>query len=144
MRSLLHYPIDITHENDDFVITQVIGDTADDVITIRISRDQALQVARFLYSKQKSDESDSPELSQGFAEFWNEYPRKDGKARAFDLWKRQRLHTQYATVIRHLRAIKGTEQWTNDGGKYVPHASTYLSQKRYLDEVEAEDTSRWQ
>jgi hypothetical protein len=145
VRSLTHYPISITHSGDEFVISQSIGDTADDVITIRLSEDQASQISKFLAGKDKpvEAEGESPELADGFAEFWTEYPRKDSKARAFDLWKRQRLHAQRELVMTHLRTIKVTEQWTRDGGKFVPHAATYLSQKRYLDEIETEDVSAW-
>jgi len=144
LRNLTHHPISISHTGDEFVINQIVGDTADDVVSIKISEDQAAQIARFLVAKDRSTESESPELANGWVEFWNEYPRKDSKARAFEVWKRQRLHAQQQTVMTHLRTIKLTDQWTRDGGKFVPHAATYLSQRRYLDEVEAEDTSQWQ
>jgi len=145
VRNLTHYPISITHSGDEFVISQSIGETADDVITIRLSEDQASQISKFLAGKDKSDhvEGEPLELADGFVEFWAEYPRKDSKARAFDLWKRQRLHAQRETVMTHLRTIKVTDQWTREGGKFVPHAATYLSQKRYLDEIETEDVSAW-
>lgn len=147
MRSFTHNPIAITHSNDEFVISQSIGETADDVITIRITEDQAQQIAKFLSGKSTQvstdSETDSPELQEGWLEFWAEYPRKDSKARAFDLWKRHRLHAHREVVMNHLRSVKNTEQWTRDGGKFVPHAATYLSQKRYLDEVDSEDVSAW-
>ena len=146
MRNLTHHPITITHSGDEFVISQCVGDTADDVITIRISEDQALQIAKFMVAAKAKSNSDQPEpleLADGFFEFWSEYPRKDGKARAFELWKRHHLHKQRETVMAHLVAVKQTEQWTKDGGKFVPHAATYLSQKRYLDEVEQEDITAW-
>ncbi len=146
MRNLTHNPISITHSADEFVISQLVGETADDVVTIKITEDQAQQIAKFLVAKNKSaneGEPVSPELANGWLEFWSEYPRKDGKARAFDLWKRQGLHAQQGAVMTHLRSAKQTEQWTRDGGKFVPHAATYLSQKRYLDEIESEDVSAW-
>jgi hypothetical protein len=144
VKSLTHLPISITHEGDEFVITQNVGATADDVVSIRIGENQAAQIAKFLTQKDKPDESEPLCLADGFVEFWLEYPRKDGKARAFDLWKRQRLHLQAEKVMAHLRAVKATDQWSKDGGRFVPHAATYLSQKRYLDEVESEDASAWQ
>lgn len=66
---------------------------------------------------------------------------KDGKARALDIWKRHRLGGKLQVVIAHLTAIKQSPQWTDQGGRFVPHAGTYLSQRRYLDEVESEDYS---
>lgn len=144
MRNLTHNAITITHAGDEFVISQSVGETADDVVSIKLTEDQAEQIARFLVAKDRSAEAESPELADGWVEFWSEYPRKDSKARAFEIWKRQRLHAQQETVMTHLRAIKLTEQWTREGGKFVPHATTYLIQKRYLDEVESEDISQWQ
>lgn len=146
MRSLTHHAVSITHADDEFVISQSIGDTADDVITIRISEDQALQISKFMLAAKAKPDSDQPEpleLADGFFEFWAEYPRKDGKARAFELWKRHHLHAQRETVIKHLGSVKQTDQWTKDGGKFVPHAATYLSQKRYLDEIDHEDITAW-
>lgn len=146
MRSLTHHAISVAHEDGEFVISQSIGDTADDVITIRISGDQAIQIAKFLIAskpKSDSDQAESPQLSEGFAEFWTEYPRKDGKIRAIDLWRRQHLHQRRATIMQHLRGVKQTEQWLKDGGKFVPHAATYLSQKRYLDEIDQDDITAW-
>ena len=146
MRNLTHHPISITHDNDEFVISQSIGDTADDVITIRISEDQATQIARFMFAFKAKSDTEQPEpleLADGFFEFWSEYPRKDGKARAFELWKRHHLHAQRETVMKHLCGVKQTEQWAKDGGKFVPHAATYLSQKRYLDEIDQEDVTAW-
>lgn len=144
MKSLTHLPIAITHEGDEFVISQSVGATADDVVSIRISEHQAAEISKFLTQKDKPDESEPLCLADGFILFWMEYPRKDGKARAFEIWKRQRLHLQANQVILHLRAVKATDQWIKDGGRFVPHAATYLSQKRYLDEIEAEDASAWQ
>ena len=146
MRSLTHHQITIAHSGDEFIINQCIGDTADDVITVRISEDQAIQISKFMLAAKAKPDSDQPEpleLADGFFEFWAEYPRKDGKARAFELWKRHHLHAQRETVMKHLCAVKQTDQWAKDGGKFVPHAATYLSQKRYLDEVEQEDITAW-
>lgn len=143
MNSMQHYPVNITEEDGVFTIEQSIGATADDVVTIKLTSDQAKQIGKFLINDSKPAIQDSPELVGGFDDFWKAYPRKDGKARALDLWKRQHLHAKAAAVMQHLNAIKHTEQWTQDGGRYIPHAGTYLSQRRYLDELEQEDNSQF-
>lgn len=142
MESLEHLPLVLTVRDGRYIIEQQIGATADDVITIQISADQAKQVGKFLLKEREQDQDpDEPGSDQGFDQFWSSYPRKDGKARALDLWKRQRLGNKLQVVLTHLTAIKQTPQWTDQGGKFVPHAGTYLSQRRYLDEVESEDFS---
>ena len=87
MRSLTHNPISITHSGDEFVISQSVGETADDVVTIKISEDQARQIAKFLSGSNagsESAQSDSHELSNGWVEFWSEYPRKGSRIRALE------------------------------------------------------------
>lgn len=142
MRHLTHNPISITHQDDEYVISQQVGETADDVITIRVTEDQAAQISKFLAPPAAPRQS-IPDgvLDEGFSDFWSLYPRKDAKARALDIWRRQQLANKKQVVIDHLVAIKATDQWTKDGGRFVPHAATYLSQKRYLDDVEVEDVS---
>jgi hypothetical protein len=47
-KNLLHRPLDMEKDGIDIVIRQQIGETPDDVVTIRISLDQAVQVGKFL------------------------------------------------------------------------------------------------
>lgn len=143
MQHLEHFPVYVERDGTVFTISQQFGSTADDVVTIKITGDQAKQVAKFLNKTDGAPEGDAPELSGGFDDFWSAYPRKDGKARALDIWRRNHLHRVTDTVMRHLNSVKHTEQWTSAGGKYVPHAATYLSQRRYLDEVAQEDNSQF-
>jgi len=142
METLEHLPLVLTVSDGRYIIEQQIGGT---VVTIKIGADQATQVGRFLLKEREPDQgdlfADEPGLDQGFDQFWSSYPRRDGRARALDLWKRQRLGNKLQVVLAHLTAIKQTPQWTDQGGKFVPHAGTYLSQRRYLDEVEVEDFS---
>lgn len=139
---LHHLPIHIELEDGVFTIHQTVGATADDVITIKITQDQAQQVAKFL-TKPKQSKAEDSALAEGFSDFWSAYPRKEGKARALYLWKTHRLYSRCDTVMRHLNSVKHEDQWTKDGGRFVPHAATYLSQHRYLDEVVQEDSSQF-
>ena len=142
VESLEHFPISMSFEDGSFVIHQQVGATADEIIAIRISADQAKQIGRFLLKEREQEhDPDAPGADDGFDQFWSAYPRKDGKARALDIWKRHRLGGKLQVVIAHLTAIKQSPQWTDQGGRFVPHAGTYLSQRRYLDEVESEDYS---
>lgn len=78
------------------------------------------------------------DLPDGFAEFWAEYPNPSNKANASKSWKKLALHTDFALramVMAALGRHRQQPQWTKDGGQYVPHASTWLNQERYLDEV---------
>jgi hypothetical protein len=140
METLEHFPVSVVEEGGVFTIQQQVGSTADDVVTICITADQAKQVGKFLIRVREPVE-ESPDAAVGFDQFWSQYPRKDAKARALEVWKRHNLGSKREVILAHLAAIKQTPQWTDQGGRFVPHAGTYLSQKRYLDEVETEDFS---
>lgn len=73
----------------------------------------------------------------GFDEWWETYPRKEGKGKARDAWRAKRLTP--ADVPRLTSAVerqRHTEQWQREGGRFIPHPSTWLNQERWDDEPE--------
>lgn len=68
----------------------------------------------------------------GFEEFWKAYPRKVGKTAARRVWDRD--HPPLEQVLAALAWQIHSDQWTKDGGEFIPHPATYLNQGRYLDE----------
>jgi len=70
-----------------------------------------------------------------FDEFWKAYPNKVGKdaaRKAFDKRKvTQELLSQMLSAIAMQRQSK---KWTDDGGRYIPHPSTWLNEGRWMDE----------
>lgn len=68
----------------------------------------------------------------GFDEFWNSYPKKTAKAEAMKSWIKAK--PEIANVLQTLQWQKRSESWTKDNGQYVPHASTYLNQRRFEDQ----------
>ena len=38
-------------------------------------------------------------------------------------------------VLKSLSLLKNSDEWTKDDGKYIPHPSTWLNQRRWEDEV---------
>lgn len=70
-----------------------------------------------------------------FDQFWQAYPKKTGKGAALKVWVKLKDHRNLIDLI--LKALawqSSSEQWTRDGGQYVPNPSTYLNQERWLDE----------
>lgn len=77
----------------------------------------------------------SPQGDDMFAEFWSAYPRKDSKAKAKTSW--DKLNPDKELVSRIMAALeqhKRSEQWTRDGGQYIPYPATWLNQRRWEDE----------
>lgn len=69
-----------------------------------------------------------------FARFWAAYPRKENKKNAFRAFVR--MQPDEALLGEMLRAIerqRGSPQWQEDGGKYIPQPSTWLNGERWED-----------
>ena len=66
-----------------------------------------------------------------FTAFWDAYPNKKGKQPAFKKW----ISGQYdlSKILPVLEKQKKLRTWVKDNGQYIPHAKTYLHQKRYED-----------
>lgn len=84
---------------------------------------------------------ESPEvvtlIEKRFEEFWSLYPRKVGKLKAFQSFKRinpkKELFDQMMDALRE--NIASNAQWKRDNGQYIPHPTTWLNQGRWFDEI---------
>jgi hypothetical protein len=65
--------------------------------------------------------------------FWKMYPRKVGRLKAERIWLKM-LPGERANAMAGLALWKQTLQWQQNDGMFIPYASTFLAQKRYLDE----------
>lgn len=71
-----------------------------------------------------------------FDAFWREYPRKINKAKAKDKWLALKLgEKEVAQVMSGLQSYKRIE-WRNTEDKFIPHAVTWLNQRRWEDKLQ--------
>ena len=71
-----------------------------------------------------------------FSQFWDFYPRKAGKEAARKAWEKLQPNEELMTLIANNikeRIDKG--EWRKDNKSYILHASSFLNQKRWEDEV---------
>ena len=83
--------------------------------------------------------------SAEFQNFWQAYPKKTGKDAAWRAWKNKKREGRLPPVtelVGRLDEFKKTEQWTRDGGQYIPNPSTWLNQCRWLDELPGSTPSK--
>lgn len=91
--------------------------------------------------KEKGEEKErenapAREETQGFELFWSDYPRKEGKKAARKAWDKIRPgQDQLGQILNALRIQKKSDQWTRDGGQYIPHPATWLNGERWKDET---------
>lgn len=74
-----------------------------------------------------------------FASFWEAYPIKVGKPKALAVW--QRLKPDLQAVLSGLKRWKVAEQWTKDGGRFIPHPTTWLNREGWNDGIAGEVVS---
>jgi len=70
----------------------------------------------------------------GFEEWWQEFPptpRKVAKAQCAAKWTRQGCGQNPAPVLAALRAAKASDEWTKDGGQFIPAPLVWLNQRRW-------------
>ena len=68
-----------------------------------------------------------------FEEFWQAYPRKVGKSAAQKAFSK--IGESLDVLLSALEQQKRSDQWTRDGGRYIPNPATWLNQGRWQDEV---------
>jgi len=80
-------------------------------------------------------------FNQMFSVFWSAYPRKDGKATSLAkfsvIMRDTKEEEREALLDRMLNAVcrqRASEQWSKDGGRFIPMPATWLNQRRWEDE----------
>jgi ribosomal protein L37AE/L43A len=76
-------------------------------------------------------------LESSFLVFWQTYPKKMAKVKAWNVWKKLKPNEDlFRLILEALAKHKQTEQWKSEKGKYIPYPASWLSQKRWEDELE--------
>lgn len=81
-----------------------------------------------------------PHEPDAFDAFWAEYPRKVSKVAARKAFAK--ADAPLEVLLAALRAHKKTEQWTRDGGQYIPYPASWLNGRMWEDELEIETEAR--
>ena len=76
----------------------------------------------------------TPDLLEGFEQFWKLYPKKKGRKDAAKAWAKLKPNEElHQTLITALGSHCISEDWTKDGGRYIPNAATWLNGERWHD-----------
>jgi len=74
-----------------------------------------------------------------FDQFWDAYPRKVAKEAARKAFAKANPDQELLdAMLTAIKTQKASDQWTRDNGQFIPHASTWLNQKRWEDETPTE------
>jgi hypothetical protein len=72
--------------------------------------------------------------SGAFLRFWAAWPkshRKQAQGKCLDIWQRSDLDQVAPAILAHVDALKASEDWKREHGKYIPAPLVYLNQKRW-------------
>lgn len=85
-------------------------------------------------TKSDNNKEDKKDISIAFEEWWVLYPRKVSKFKAKEAYAKSLKDLSHNLQLRVL--MQCNIEWNKNDIKFVPHATTFLNQKRYLDYVE--------
>lgn len=74
--------------------------------------------------------------SESFARFWEAYPRKINRSRAWRAWKELDPDNELeGTIMAAVREQSGSAQWKQEGGRFIPSPDKWLSDQRWKDKL---------
>lgn len=87
-------------------------------------------------SRKRSSPPLSPQgESASFAAFWQLYPKKRAKQKAWEAWKKLKLDALQAVIMRSVE--DHLAQWHDE--QFIPHPATFLNQRRWEDDLTPAD-----
>lgn len=85
----------------------------------------------------------TPTDQERFNQFWKLYPNKKAKAAALRRWKAMKISEEtFLAIMDGLQRALGSQEWSKDGGAYIPHPSTWLNGGCWEDEYKPLATER--
>ena len=79
--------------------------------------------------KENETEKEDECMAGAFGEFWDLYPVKLGKEKAFEVWKR--LSPDPQAVCDSVKNWLQTRQWEEQNGRFIPRAAKFLEERHY-------------
>jgi hypothetical protein len=85
--------------------------------------------------KDGKEENDASMTRDFEAGFWLQYPNRKAKADALKAWLKLKPKAELQqTILQAIERQRQGEDWRKDGGRFVPHAATWLNGHRWQDE----------
>lgn len=84
----------------------------------------------------KNDKNEYITYTTEFEKFWEAYPKKLNKKKAFEAWQSHNGNRpELDDLITHVNKWKETAEWKKENGQFIPYPSTWLNGKRWEDEI---------
>jgi len=70
-----------------------------------------------------------------FESFWSAYPKRKSKGQAIKAFEKAIKLTTIDVILASLKNLSESADWIKEGGKYIPHPSTWLNAQGWEDQV---------
>lgn len=115
---------------------QVFADRAKKAAAARWEKDKKRKDKRKRGEERTREEgSNAASMLQAFDEFWKAYPKKVGRGDAEKAWSKKECTKLIPQILVSIRDLKISEDWTKEGGQYIPHPATWLNREGWHDEL---------
>ena len=115
--------------------SKCVTDGNADVTEVTVSNAQKRHSDSDSDSNTKRSTPLSANADGAFAKFWQAYPRKTARKKALESFRRVKPDDALlAVMLQSVTAHQATDQWRRG---IIPHASTWLNQRRWEDELTA-------
>ena len=162
-KSKFPHPVlsDITCEqmkSDDITCEQIKSDTipsddincnqlyADDITCNQMSANVPVNVnenENVNEERKTRTSANGAQVADGFNRFWEVYPKRVGKKDAIKAWGQIKPdEAMVQAIIEGVERWKASEQWTKDGGQFIPYPATFLRGERWNDECQPAITKK--
>ncbi len=84
-------------------------------------------------NKDKVKDNSPAQARERFDIFWDEFPKKSDREKAWQVF--QGIQEPVEVLLEGLRNHKRSRQWQEDGGRFIPKADKWLSQRRWLERL---------
>lgn len=82
--------------------------------------------------KERKKEIEKKDKTTLFTMFWSSYPKKQNKSYSQQVFNKVK-QSEFEHIMYSLERFKETREWMENDGKFIPMASTWLNQQRWLD-----------
>lgn len=74
--------------------------------------------------------------SMSFDRFWSAWPVRKARVKALMAWRQLKPDAALAdAIVAAVERQKACEDWLRDGGRFIPHAATWLRGRRWEDDL---------
>jgi hypothetical protein len=90
-------------------------------------------------NKKKDKEQECPNTRVEFEYFYQAYPKKQKKEKAWESWQKIMENGAAVPITQILEAVelwKKVPQWTKDKGQFIPMPATWLNNRGWEDKIE--------